>query len=171
MDVPYSPWVGAEAAWWAGAGWHRGGGLREEWSRWQQRFQQRRENGDCSEAGVQQPLPWSRACTPKAQSGSRLCDGAHPSPGEGNQPPTPTSDGCHSRLSRFLPATFKAVAVPAGHSRLAGFHTALSWGSEVTHQSALSWPACSVAHLMLTFREWASCVLEKDEAEAQGAGF
>ena len=77
-------------------------------------------------------------------------------PSWGEEPsPRPTSDGCRSRLSLPLPATTVGW-LPHG----------LSWGAEVTHQSALSWHARSMAHLTLTFREQASCVLEKDEAEA-----
>ena len=77
-------------------------------------------------------------------------------PSWGGEPsPRPTSDGCRSRLSLPLPATTVGW-LPHGPS----------WGAEVTHQSALSWHVSSMAHLTLTFREQASCVLEKDEAEA-----
>lgn len=40
---------------------------------------------------------------PRVAAGS--VTGSPPSAGEGNQPPTPTSSNCHSRLSRSLPAT------------------------------------------------------------------
>ena len=126
------------------------GGCREEGSRWERRSQQRGQQW--GQDG--QPRPRPRARIPKAHSGSRLCDGAPPVLGR-EPSPRPTSDGCRSRLSLPLPATTVGW-LPHG----------LSWGAEVTHQSALSWHARSMAHLTLTFREQASCVLEKDEAEA-----
>lgn len=65
---------------------------------------------------VRQPFPWSTACTPKAQSGSRLCDGLTPQCWGGEPPPT-----------RPLVAVIQGCRPgPAGHSCLASFHTALS---------------------------------------------
>ncbi|CAI9162319.1 unnamed protein product [Rangifer tarandus platyrhynchus] len=58
-----------------------------------------------------------------------------------------------------------AAVAPAGHYRSAGLHTVRA-GGQRSHIKALCPGTRSVAHLTLTFREQASCALEKDEAEA-----